>query len=170
MITLFRLDERMIHGQIAAKWTGACGANRIVVASDKAATNEVIQKGLKMAAPSQVKVSIKKVDDAITLLNDPRCEPLKIMVIFTNVDDGIKLLSSVSGIPKVIVGNHGVLAKKREGQERKGYTNLIYCYDDEAEKFREFIKLGHQKNIDVVFQTVPEDNPVKLDKVFGVNN
>ncbi len=52
MIKLVRLDERMIHGQIAIKWSRHTGVDRIIVVSDEAAANPIIQKSLLMAAPA----------------------------------------------------------------------------------------------------------------------
>ena len=87
MINHIRLDERLIHGQVAIKWSRHTGVNRIIVANDDAAKNPIIQKSLMMAAPTTAKVAIKTVEDAVTLLNDPRCEALKIMVIVSNPKD-----------------------------------------------------------------------------------
>lgn len=44
MITLIRLDERLIHGQIATKWSKHTNVTHIVVANDEAANNKIIQK------------------------------------------------------------------------------------------------------------------------------
>ena len=74
MIKLFRIDERLIHGQIAIKWSRHTGVDSIVVANDHAAENVMIQKSLKMAAPPGIKTVIKTLDAAIATLNDPRCE------------------------------------------------------------------------------------------------
>ena len=52
MIKWVRLDERMIHGQVATKWSQLLGVNRIIVADDQAASNEIIKKSLMMAAPA----------------------------------------------------------------------------------------------------------------------
>ena len=87
MIKLLRLDERMIHGQVAIKWSRHLSVDRIVVANDGAASNPIIQKSLMMAAPSTCKVAIKSVDDAIKLLNDPRAEALKILLIASSPKD-----------------------------------------------------------------------------------
>ena len=40
-----RVDERMIHGQVAMVWTNVVGANRILVAND-----EVVKDDLKQLA------------------------------------------------------------------------------------------------------------------------
>ena len=51
MIAMLRLDERMIHGQVAVKWSRHTEVDRIVVASDEAAASPLTQKALMMAAP-----------------------------------------------------------------------------------------------------------------------
>ena len=46
MIKLFRIDERLIHGQIAIKWSRHTGVDSIVVANDHAADDpEVFKDG-----------------------------------------------------------------------------------------------------------------------------
>ena len=49
MISFFRIDERLIHGQIAIKWSRHTGVDHIVVCNDAAANSSIIQKSLKMA-------------------------------------------------------------------------------------------------------------------------
>ncbi len=40
-IALVRLDERLIHGQVAVAWTRVTGADQLVVISDEAANDEM---------------------------------------------------------------------------------------------------------------------------------
>lgn len=41
MISLVRIDDRLIHGQVAVVWTKHLGVNRILVANDQIVNNEV---------------------------------------------------------------------------------------------------------------------------------
>lgn len=91
MIKAVRIDERLIHGQVAMTWTKSLNLTGLVVASDEAATNDIQKMTLKMAAPSNVKVIIKTVDDAIHLLKDPRAKDMRLMVLVPNVKDAVKL-------------------------------------------------------------------------------
>lgn len=52
MIKMLRIDDRLIHGQIAVVWSKELGVDRIVVANDKVAVNDVQKATLKMAAPA----------------------------------------------------------------------------------------------------------------------
>ena len=38
-IVLVRIDNRLIHGQVATQWTSTVGANLILVANDEVAGN-----------------------------------------------------------------------------------------------------------------------------------
>ena len=42
-IVLTRIDNRLVHGQVATQWCGAIGANLILVANDEVAGNTLRQ-------------------------------------------------------------------------------------------------------------------------------
>ena len=50
-IVLTRIDNRLVHGQVATQWCGAIGANLILVANDEVAGNSLRQGLMNMAAP-----------------------------------------------------------------------------------------------------------------------
>lgn len=160
MITLLRLDERLIHGQIAIKWSRHTGVNHIVVLSDSAAANPIIQKSLMMAAPSTCKVAIKSMDAGLKLLQDPRCHAMKILVLVQTPDDLLKVVENAPDIEKINVGNYGRVAAKRSEQERTRYGNNLYCYDDEKETLKKVMEAAG--NIECIYQTIPDEQPEKL--------
>ena len=49
MVKALRVDERLIHGQVAMAWTRDLGIQGIMVADDEAASNEMQKMTLKMA-------------------------------------------------------------------------------------------------------------------------
>lgn len=110
MIQLLRIDERLIHGQVAVTWCSALGVDSIVVANDRAASDDISIMSLKMAAPSTVRVAVKSVADAVTLLNDQRAQKRNILLLVNHPKDALYLLERVAGIPTVNVGNFGMIA------------------------------------------------------------
>ncbi len=168
MIQLLRLDERMIHGQVAIKWSRHIDVNRIVVANDYAASDTIVQKSLMMAAPSTCKVAIKSVDDAIVLLNDARAAELKILLIANNPEDTLRLIESVPNIPKVNIGNYGRVASRIGDEQRHTYAANLYAYPAEAELFKKIYEVSKSKGIEeIVYQTTPENIPEDLKKLMG---
>lgn len=162
MIKLVRLDERLIHGQVAIKWSRHTGVDRIIVANDDAANNPIIKKSLMMAAPQTVKVAIKSVEDSIKLLLDPRAESLKILLIISNPYDLIKILENVQGINKINIGNFGRVAPKHGEEVRERLADNIYVYPEEKDAFKAILNFG----IDTEYQVTPESSPVKLNTLL----
>ena len=162
MIKLFRIDERLIHGQIAIKWSRHTGVDSIVVANDNAASNVMIQKSLKMAAPPGVKTVIKTIDDAVKTLNDPRCEPLKVLVLVNNPEDAVEMVTQGSGVPFVNIGNYGRVAPKKPGKERVRLDNNLYCDEEEVVAFRALLETG----LECIYQTTPEEPAIPLKKLI----
>ena len=163
MIKLFRIDERLIHGQIAVKWSRHTDVDHIVVANDGAAANEIMKKTLLMAAPAGIKTAIKSVKDAMTLLNDPRCDAFKILVLVNSPEDALQLVKNVSGIPYVNVGNYGRVAPAKPGMARTRYGNNIYCDEAEVDAFKELLHSG----LRCIYQTTPENPAEDLGKIFS---
>lgn len=162
MIRLFRIDERLIHGQVAIKWSKHTGVDSIVVANDRAAASTMIQRSLKMAAPAGIKTVIKTLDEAAAILNDPRCEPLKVLVLVNSPEDAVSLAKRVKGIPFINVGNYGRVAPKKPNMERQRLDNNLYCDEEELKAFRELLSLG----LDCIYQTIPEEQAVELKKLI----
>ena len=51
-IVLTRIDNRLIHGQVATMWTASVGANLLLVANDEVSKDEFRQSLMDMAAPA----------------------------------------------------------------------------------------------------------------------
>lgn len=62
---------------------------------------------LRMAAPDTAKCGIMAVKDAGDVLNDPRSENMKIMVIVNNAADARRLVEQVPAIRTLNVANFG---------------------------------------------------------------
>lgn len=163
MIKWVRLDERMIHGQVATKWSQLLGVNRIIVADDQAASNEIIKKSLLMAAPANCKTAIVPVEKAVALCNDLRAEALSILLIVSTPENLLTVAKQCKDIPQINVGNYGRIAPKHGEEPRKTYTKNLYAYDEEVEILKEVMATGIPCNV----QTIPDDIPQELSKVIG---
>ena len=163
MIKWVRLDERMIHGQVATKWSRTLGVDRIIVADDVAAGSEIMQKSLMMAAPATCKTAIVSVEKGIALCNDPRAAALKILLIVSTPENLLRVAKEVKDIPQINVGNYGRIAPKKGTEQRHTYTKNLYAYDDEAAILKEILATGIPCNV----QTIPDDVPQELSKVLG---
>ena len=100
MIALLRIDERLIHGQVATSWTKALDIDTIVCASAALKKNMLLS-----AAPPGKKTHVRSVDEVIGLLQDPRAERMKIFLLTDNPKDALKLVSAL-GLKNVNMGKY----------------------------------------------------------------
>ncbi|MEG2836445.1 PTS sugar transporter subunit IIB, partial [Anaerorhabdus sp.] len=95
-ILLTRIDNRLIHGQVATQWTSSIGANLLLVANDDVASNTFRQGLMDMAAPSYAQTrywSVQKTIDTIHKASDAQ----KIFIVCENPQDVLKLVEG--GVP-----------------------------------------------------------------------
>jgi PTS system mannose-specific IIB component len=145
-----RIDERLIHGQIAAFWANALAASRIMVIDDIAAGNELQKNALKMAAPSGCKLSILHVERAVEKLNDPaNYVGERIFCIFRGTDSLRKAVDLGFPMKTITVGNisnklNSVLVVKSISVTPQDVENLHYM---------------EEKGVKFYVQQVPSNEP-----------
>ncbi len=83
-INLARLDTRLLHGQVATNWTPASKADRIIVASDDVAKDE-LRKLIKQAAPNGVKQTLFQFKNWLILLGPSLCAYT--LILFKAIQD-----------------------------------------------------------------------------------
>ena len=59
MITLLRVDHRLLHGQVAFSWTQYVGADCILIANDSVPGDELRKTTIKLAKPPSVKLVMR---------------------------------------------------------------------------------------------------------------
>lgn len=146
MIKLIRIDERLIHGQVVVGWSKNYNITHIIVANDNAANDNILSKTLRMAAPAGVKVAVKTVDEALTMINDPRGKNASIMVIINNPKDAYHICKEVPEIKELNIGNYGRLNATNENREM--LSAGLYANDEDKLWFKKLIDL----NIDCFVQ------------------
>ena len=103
---LFRVDDRLIHGQIIAAWVPYIRATRIVVADDKLPHNEMLSKILRLAAPTNLRVEILPVRQAVALVEQQRSGPgLLTIMLFAGLDAVVQALAAGLTLIELNIGN-----------------------------------------------------------------
>jgi len=149
IIDALRVDERLIHGQIAMVWSRALNLDGIVVANDEAAENELQQKALKMAVPNGIKVIIKTLDDAVTLLKDKRASDMKLLVLVRTIGDALFLAKQLDNIGYLNIGNVG---KSVQG-DKQTLTKFVMLTTDELKNLKELVTVYPE----TALQNLPSD-------------
>jgi fructoselysine/glucoselysine PTS system EIIB component len=125
MISQVRVDDRLIHGQVAVVWTKELNSPLLIVANDEAARNKIMQMTLKMAVPTGMKLLIRSVEDAIQIFNDPRGSNKRIFAIVNSVSDATKIAKNVQNIDSINVANAGRFDKSDPKQKTMLFHSVL---------------------------------------------
>lgn len=146
-IVHIRIDDRLIHGQVAAFWSNALKITRIMVINDQVANDEMQKSVLRMVAPVSVRTSIITKETAFKNISAGKYEGQRVLVIFKNPEDILELIKMGLPIKNFNVGN---MAAKEGTKSIKRSVNLTV---DNVKTFRELEKLG----VEMTSIMVPDD-------------
>lgn len=96
-IAFCRIDDRLIHGQVATVWSKVTGCNRIMCVSDEVAKDELRKKLLLQVVPPGLKGYVISVDKAVEAYKNPKYNSFKTLFLFTNPTDVLRAVKG--GIP-----------------------------------------------------------------------
>ncbi|WP_394873121.1 PTS system mannose/fructose/N-acetylgalactosamine-transporter subunit IIB [Clostridium butyricum] len=135
-ITHIRIDDRLIHGQVATMWTNELGATRIMVINDEVANNDMQKSLLRMAAPPNVSTSIITKETAVKNISDGKYRGQKVFIVVKSPLDILYLLNNGLDIKEINVGN---MSAKSNTEVIK---TTISVTKEEKEAFKELIERG----------------------------
>jgi len=143
-----RIDDRMIHGQVAAIWCNKLKTTRIMVSNDAVAADEIRKMALKMAVPAGVKSSIISLEKTATNMKAGKYEADNVLLILTNPKDALELIEKGVKIEIINVGNMGY--KEGTTQVKKS----INITNEDAENFRKIA----DKGVKLTAMMIPDEN------------
>ena len=104
MIKLTRIDDRLVHGQVAFTWVSSLGIDCLVIANDKVARDDFQKMAMGLAKPPTAKLLILTLAEAITFLNDIKSKNAKILLLVNCVIDAFTLSNAVPEIQSINFG------------------------------------------------------------------
>ena len=150
-IKMIRIDYRMVHGQIVAKWIKFRPVDRLILANDSLVNDPFMGDIYRMAVPQKDVdiVKLKDIQDALNRKDDT------VMLIFKDVDSAYKVFKDGLKLPELNVG------AVQNSAERKSVIQGVSLSADEYEKLEEMKKAG----VDVFLQPIPENDPTSLNSI-----
>ncbi|WP_461226210.1 PTS sugar transporter subunit IIB [Lacticaseibacillus suihuaensis] len=140
MIVQIRVDDRLIHGQVALVWTKELNTPGIVVANDNAAKTKAVQMTLQMATPTGKKLLIRSVQDAIRVFLDPRGKDMRLFVLVNAVQDAATIVAAVPGVQAVNVANVGRFTQ--DAQDAQALSSTVMLTPPEVKALRQLAESG----------------------------
>lgn len=154
-----RIDDRLIHGQVATMWTNNLSVTRIMVVDDEAAVDDVLKMSLKLACPNNVALSVLPVNKAAERINAGAYEGQRVFLIIKSPDTLIRLVESHVKIDQVNVGN----LTYSEGKTK--IANTVAVTQEEVAGFRKL----HRMNVKLTLQLIPSNPSENLIEVLNKN-
>ncbi len=116
-ITLLRVDDRLIHGQVVEGWVPFLKVDLVVVVSDAAAGDEVQTALMKMALPPAVGLLVLPVADAASVLVSPQLKSRSALVLVPGPAEAVALVEKGVVLDRVNVGGlHYTVGKVQLGR------------------------------------------------------
>lgn len=145
-ILLTRIDNRLVHGQVATQWNSTLGSNLILVANDDVASNTMRQNLMKMAAPTGVATRFFSLQKTIDVLGQGEPRARKIFIVAETPEDVLTLVKGGVPIKKVNIGNMHMSEGKRQ------VATSVAVNDEDVAAFKELQELG----VELEIRRVPE--------------
>ena len=143
-ITLARIDDRLIHGQVTTVWSKVANAQRIIICNDDVYNDEVRRTLLRQAAPPGMKVNVVNLEKAVAVYHNPQYKDETVFYLFTNPQD---VLTMVQQGVKIATLNIGGMAW-RPG--KKQLTKAVSLDEGDIHAFQQLDKLGVNLDLRVV--------------------
>lgn len=146
-IRLLRIDDRLIHGQVATTWAKSTGISRIIVVSDQVAENPLQNLLLKQAAPPEIKAHVISVSKLTEIASHPLLNDVKVMLLFTNPADVMESYKNGIKFDQVNIGG----MKFTEGKQM--VTHFVSVDQEDIDAFQYLYEQG----IELEIRKVPGD-------------
>jgi PTS system mannose-specific IIB component/fructoselysine and glucoselysine-specific PTS system IIB component len=155
-VELFRIDDRLIHGQVVVGWGRPLDVQFIVLVDDEVAASDWEQELYRMGVPAEMDVYFDTLERAVERLPDYIADERRGIVLTGDTETMLALATRSGRVARVNVGG----VHHRPGRaERLRYVFLTP--DEEAH-----LRALEEQGVEVTAQDVPGTSPVPLSEVL----
>lgn len=155
-IELYRIDDRLVHGQVVVGWGQPLDVTFVVLVDDTIASSAWEQELYCMGAPPEMTVSFESVDSAVAHLAEYQARLAHGILLTGDIDTMQRLVKAAGTIHTVNLGG----IHHRIGRSPK--LRYVFLAPEEEIALRELAATG----VAITAQDVPATTPVPLDDVL----
>lgn len=156
-VVLFRVDDRLIHGQVTVAWGAWLSPDRIVLVNDDVAVTDWKRDMYSTTDSMGVSISILSVTEFVSASSEGRWEEERVMVVVETPADLLRIVKAGVRVPDANVGGMHHSEGKRE------LLDYVYVDETDAAALRELIALGTALEA----RDVPQSRSVDLAEILG---
>lgn len=155
-LELYRIDDRLIHGQVVVGWGQPLDLRFIVLVDDEVAASDWEQELYRMGVPSDMDVFFDTVESAAQNLSRYKDDDRRGILLTGDIETMTRLVDATDDVRRVNVG--GIHHKPGRTQR------LRYVFLTPAEESQLRALAG--RGLEVSAQDVPAARPVPLDELL----
>jgi len=155
-IHLYRIDDRLIHGQVVVGWGQPLNIRVLILVDDAVAASDWEKELYRMAVPPDMEVHFADVPSAIRDHARYASDPRPGLLITGDIDSMYRLVKGVKAIGSVNLGG----IHHRAGRSEK--LRYIFLTPDEEQQLKQLEAAG----VEVTAQDVPSARAVPLPEVL----
>ncbi len=133
---IWRIDDRLIHGQVIVGWCGQLPIKLLIVCDDEISSKEWEKNLLMMAAPPELSTEVLSTAETAANLENWISQDLIVMVLIKSPEELLKLIDLGVEFQKVNIG--GIHFQ----ENRKEFLSYLYLSPKEVELFQQMIAKG----------------------------
>lgn len=157
MNPFYRVDNRLVHGQIIATWMPKLRLERIVIVSDTVPENAMQMSLFGMCVPPQITFDALKVKEAARWLTGRQYGRASTLVLLESVEDAAGLFKAGHPFATLNIGN----VHHTEGSHE--VTSAVHLNDGQLDLLMALMRRG----VKVEVQSLPTDNPINLKQAMS---
>jgi mannose/fructose/N-acetylgalactosamine-specific phosphotransferase system component IIB len=155
-LLLYRIDDRLLHGQVVVGWGQPLDINFLVLVDDTVAGSDWEQELYRMGVPPEMQVYFLSAADAIVAIPEYRADSRRGILLTGDIATMRRIVDGV-GIEAVNIG--GI----HSGTGRAQKLRYVFLSSDEERQLRDLAAQGTK----VTAQDVPGARPVPLDDLLS---
>ncbi len=152
-VALYRIDDRLIHGQVVVGWGQSLGAGFLALVDDVVRASDWEQELYRMGVPASMEVCFASVPEAAAQVGAWEADPRTGIVLAGDIATMAALCAAAPSVRDVNVGG----VHFRPGRTER--LRFVYLTDEEAAALRALAATG----VSVTAQDVPTAAPVPLE-------
>jgi len=153
VIILYRVDDRLVHGQVVEGWVPHLQAEELAVVSDELAGDEMRRAIMRFATPEGVDLKILTVAEAQAYLPEADKAPRKVLLLLPGLAEALALAKNGLKIPSLNIGGMHYSAGKNHS-----IGKAIFLSDEDCSSLKALSDSG----IKIEGRGVPTDSPLDL--------
>ncbi|HKV50286.1 MAG TPA: PTS sugar transporter subunit IIB [Gemmatimonadaceae bacterium] len=156
-IDLYRIDDRLIHGQVIVGWGQPMDLGFVVLVDDEVAASDWERELYRMGVPPDVALDFASVDDAVARLDAWRADPRHGILVTGDIETMRHLTERAPAIREVNVG--GI-------HHRPGRTERLRYLFLSAEE-EQSLRAMEARGVTIIVRDVPSARPLRLGDLSG---